>query len=192
MWTRQSLTTHLVKGHRVDFLFFWGHTPKSPGRVDASCLSQWFPAPFVIDGVRYATAEHFMMAEKARLFGDDDALSNILAAKSPPEAKALGRTVRNYDDDAWSAARVDAVVRGNLAKFGQDEALGAFLRSTGRRILVEASPHDRIWGIGLGGSNPAAQQPSQWRGQNLLGFALTEVRARLFGGQKDHSATPLR
>lgn len=182
MWTRDALVEHLAKGNTVDFLFFWGHTPKKEGVVDASCLSQWFPASFEVDGVTYRTAEHAMMAEKARLFGDADALAEILASTSPAEAKAYGRKVRGYDDVAWGRARAEAVVRGNVAKFGQNAELGRFLEGTGSRVLVEASPRDRIWGIGMGASNPDAPIPSRWRGRNLLGFALMEARARLCGG----------
>lgn len=179
MWTRERLIAHMAGGARVKFLFFWGHKPARPGAVDASCLSQWFPRSFTVDGVRYATAEHFMMAEKARLFGDEEALARTLEAKSPAAAKKFGRQVRGYDDAAWEAARFDAVVRGNIAKFEQNEDLGLFLAGTGSRVLVEASPRDRIWGIGMGASNPAASEPSRWRGRNLLGFALMEVRSAL-------------
>ncbi|MBS2015400.1 MAG: NADAR family protein [Deltaproteobacteria bacterium] len=179
MWTRQSLIDHLDSGASVDFLFFWGHTPKAPGAVDASCLSQWFPCSFVVDGTTYPTAEHFMMAEKARLFRDDAALAAILACKTPAEAKALGRTVKGYDDQAWGRARSLAVVQGNVAKFGQNDAFRRFLLGTRDRVLVEASPRDRIWGIGMGASNPDARVPARWRGSNLLGFALMEARAKL-------------
>jgi ribA/ribD-fused uncharacterized protein len=179
MWTRERLIAHLASGGAADFLFFWGHTPKSEGRVDASCLSQWFPAPFVVDGARYLTAEHFMMAEKARLFGDDGAMRAILACGTPAEAKALGRGVKGYDDAAWEKARGPAVVRGNVEKFRQNAEMGAFLRGTGSRVLVEASPRDRIWGIGMGASNPDAPVPSRWRGRNLLGFALMDAREQL-------------
>ena len=179
MWTLQSLVARLDQGNTVDFLFFWGHTPKLPGAVDKSCLSQWFPASFVLDGVTYKTAEHFMMAEKARLFGDDDALAKILACKTPAEAKALGRVVRDYDNERWGRARVPAVVKGNVAKFGQNEGFARFLLGTGERVLVEASPRDRIWGIGMGKSNPDALLPARWRGANLLGFALMEARGKL-------------
>ncbi|WP_394835811.1 NADAR family protein [Pendulispora rubella] len=179
MLTRQGLVERIDAGASFDFLFFWGHTPKLPNVVDASCLSQWFPADFTVDGVGYPTAEHFMMMEKARLFKDDIACEQVLHADSPGAVKAIGRTVRNYDDDVWASARVDAVVRGNLAKFGQNPDLVRFLLGTKKRILVEASPRDCIWGIGLGKDNPAARDPSRWRGQNLLGFALMEVRERL-------------
>jgi ribA/ribD-fused uncharacterized protein len=177
MWTREQLAAHLAGGASVDFLFFWGHTPKRPGVVDAACLSQWFDRAFDVDGVRYATAEHFMMAAKARLFGDAAALARVLASRTPADAKAIGREVRDYDDAAWERARVDAVVRGNVAKFAQHEDLRRFLVGTRELVLVEASPRDTIWGIGLGASNPKARDPARWRGRNLLGFALMEARA---------------
>lgn len=179
MWTRESLVEHLTAGGTAEYLLFWGHTPKSEGTVDPSCLSQWYPSFFVVDGVTYATAEHWMMAEKARLFGDDAALANILRAKTPSEAKALGRTIRDYSEDAWERVRVEAVVAGNLAKFSESAPLRHFLESTRDRVLVEASPNDGIWGIGMSASDPDARLPARWRGRNLLGFALMEVRARL-------------
>lgn len=182
MWTRERLIERLSQASDEapwELLFFWGHTPKRPGVVDASCLSQWFPARFELDGLAYPTAEHWMMAEKARLFGDDATLARILEAPSPAEAKAEGRRVQGYDDLAWSRARYEAVVRGNVAKFEQNPALREFLENTGDCILVEASPQDRIWGIGLGASDPDARNPARWRGENLLGFALMETRERL-------------
>jgi ribA/ribD-fused uncharacterized protein len=179
MRTREQLIVRANAGDAFDFLFFWGHTPKAPGLVDASCLSQWFPCAFELDGVRYTTAEHYMMAEKARRFGDRQALARVLGAATPADAKAAGREVRGYDDAAWDHARGSAVVRGNVAKFGQNAQLGAFLQRTGERVLVEASPRDTIWGIGMGASNPKARNPALWRGRNLLGFALMEAREAL-------------
>lgn len=184
IWTREKLIEHMASPDNaasVDFLFFWGHTPKNEEVTDASCLSQWFPATFVVDGVTYLTAEHFMMAEKARLFRDSARLMKILQCKTPAEAKAHGRAVMGYDDRAWGAARMPSVVKGNVAKFDQNKRMGALLKSTAARVLVEASPRDRIWGIGMGAANPDARRPSKWRGQNLLGFALMEVRRQLFG-----------
>ncbi len=173
----------LIRLHRAgrgaQYLCFWGHKPKHSGRVDRSCLSNWFPAPFELEGVHYATTEHYMMAGKARLFGDADMLAEILAAASPMAAKKLGRKVRNFEDGVWKRHCFDIVVAGNFAKFGQNEALGRYLLATGDAVLVEASPRDRIWGIGMGASNPKARDPERWRGRNLLGFALMEVRARL-------------
>ncbi|MEZ4680734.1 MAG: NADAR family protein [Caldilineaceae bacterium] len=143
------------------------------------CLSQWFPAPFVIDDVTYPTAEHFMMAEKARLFGDEATLAQILAAPHPGAAKALGRQVQGFDDALWAEQRFDIVVRGNQGKFGQNKALHTYLRNTDDKIFVEASPTDTIWGIGLAETDQRVHDPRQWRGSNLLGFALMQVRAEL-------------
>jgi ribA/ribD-fused uncharacterized protein len=164
-------------GAKPRFLFFWGHRPSASGRLGPECLSQWWPAPFVVDGVRYPTAEHFMMAEKARLFGDGEAREKILAAASPAAAKKLGRTVRGFHEQKWTRARFDIVVAGSRAKFGQNAPLAAFLAGTRDRVLVEASPVDRVWGIGLAATNPAAIRPEDWRGLNLLGFALMRARA---------------
>ena len=166
----------------LEFVFFWGHQPPRDGGVGPSCLSQWWPSPFSVDGLAYATAEHFMMAEKARLFGDVDVEARVLAASTPEDAKALGREVQPFDSARWESARFDAVVRGNLAKFGQNPHLWRFLDSTGDAVLVEASPVDAIWGIGLAEDDPRAPRPEEWRGLNLLGFALMEVRARLRAG----------
>jgi ribA/ribD-fused uncharacterized protein len=164
---------------QTEFLFFWGHQPQRDGTTGRGCLSQWWPAPFTVDGVVYATAEHWMMAGKARLSGDDHAVAVVLAAASAKAAKAAGRAVRGFDEQAWVAARFDLAVAGNLAKFRQNPDVGAFLAATQPRVLVEASPRDRIWGIGLTSGNPDAARPSRWRGTNLLGFALMNVRDQL-------------
>lgn len=131
------------------------------------------------------------MACKARLFGDDASLPAILAARTPAEAKNLGRLVRSFDEARWVSARFELVVAGNVAKFGQDPALRAYLFGTGKRVLVEASPRDRVWGIGLGASDDRATDPSRWRGHNLLGFALMEARARLAPARSLGQAGPL-
>ena len=174
-----ALCERFNAGEAFSFLHFWGHRPRPDGRPSHSCFSQWFEADFRIDGVRYSTAEHFMMAEKARLFDDQAMRTRILAAGRPGAAKALGRKVGNFDEAAWAARRFDAVVEGNLAKFSQNPALGRYLLATGQQVLVEASPVDRIWGIGLAKTDPRAADPNTWCGLNLLGFALMVVRARL-------------
>ncbi|NJP68323.1 NADAR family protein [Streptomyces spiramenti] len=167
------------EGHRQKFLFFWAHTPPPGGGVGPGCLSQWWPAPFVLGGVAYPTAEHRMMAAKARLFGNDAVAERILAARHPGEAKALGRQVTGFDEARWSAHRYAVVVEASLAKFRQNRELGDYLRATGRRVLAEASPLDRVWGIGLTADAPGAARPSVWPGRNLLGFALMDARAAL-------------
>lgn len=174
-----ELIAQLNTGLRPKYLCFWGHQPERDGSVGKGCLSQWFPAPFTVEGERFATAEHFMMAEKARLFGDEASRTAVLVAPSPAAAKALGRGVRHFDEARWNAARFEIVVRGNVAKFGQNPVLRDFLLGTGERVLVEASPPDRVWGIGMGVDHPDVLQPRQWRGLNLLGFALMAARDQL-------------
>lgn len=177
----ESLVGEVRAGARVRYLHFWGHTPRADGTVGASCLSQWWPSPFTVDGVGYATAEHWMMAGKARLFQDPEALGRVLAAEHPAEAKKAGRLVRGFDDAVWERERFDIVVEGSVHKFTAHEELRAFLLGTGDRVLVEASPRDRVWGIGISASHQAASDPEHWRGLNLLGFALMEARERLRG-----------
>ncbi|MFJ2115195.1 NADAR family protein [Streptomyces sp. NPDC087850] len=164
---------------RVKYLHFWGHTPRRDGSLNASCLSQWWPAPFTVDGVEYATAEHWMMARKARLFEDGEAERRAVGAANPALAKKAGRLVRGFDETVWERERFGIVVEGSVHKFGQDPGLRGFLLATGERILVEASPLDRIWGIGLAADDARAGDPARWRGLNLLGYALMEARERL-------------
>ncbi|MCW3841002.1 NADAR family protein [Micromonospora yasonensis] len=166
-------------GQRVKYLHFWGHRPQRDGSIGAGCLSQWWPAPFAVDGRTYATAEHWMMWHKAVLFGDNDVAGRILATAHPHQVKSLGRQVRGFDEETWVARRYEIVVAGSVAKFGQHEGLKRFLLGTGDRVLVEASPVDRIWGIGLAADDPRASDPGRWRGENLLGFALMDARDAL-------------
>ncbi|MBB6438390.1 NADAR family protein [Streptomyces candidus] len=175
----EELAAQVNRGERVEFLYFWGHRPRPDGSLGPSVFSQWWESPFTVDGVRYATAEHWMMARKAELFGDEEARRAALEATSPAAAKKAGRLVRGFDDALWQDRRFDIVVEGNVHKFTRHPDLGAYLLGTGGRVLVEASPVDRVWGIGLTADDPRAADPAQWRGHNLLGFALMEVRNRL-------------
>ena len=120
-----------------------------------------------------------MMLGKARLFGDAETGEKIMAADHPRQHKALGRRVTPFDDKVWRRERETIVLTGNRAKFTQNEELRALLLATAGTTLVEASPYDRIWGIGLGAKDPRAQDPAQWRGQNLLGKILTQLREEL-------------
>ena len=177
-----ELEAAIAGGFEPKYVFFWGHQPSSGGRVTKACFSQWWEGPFSADGIEYRTAEHFMMASKARLFGDAVTLERILAAPHPKQAKDLGRSVAGFDEAVWLAHRFEYVVAGNLAKFSQNPELADFLLGTGKRVLVEASPVDRIWGIGLAADSPDAGWPDRWKGLNLLGFALMEVRYQLSRG----------
>lgn len=142
-------------------------------------FGQWTESTFAVDGVTYHCAEQFMMAEKARLFGDAATRAKILASRSPREHKALGRVVAGFDRATWEGARLEIVVRGNRAKFEQNPAMRAALLATEDRLLVEASPLDQIWGVGLRADDRRIHDRAQWRGQNLLGEALMRVRAEL-------------
>lgn len=162
----------------LDYLFFWGHKKAKDGSLSKTIFSQWWEKEFSVNEINYPTAEHFMMAEKARLFDDDDILEEILKAKTPAEAKKLGRKVKNFDDKLWLENRFKIVVEGNYHKFS-DPDYKAFLLGTGNKIIVEASPVDTIWGIGLAQDSSKIYNPNTWRGLNLLGFALMEVRDKL-------------
>ena len=153
------------------FVLFWGGWP-----------SQWHPARFVVDGVEYNCCEQYMMAEKAAVFGDADARERILAARDPAQQKMLGRTVRGFEKAVWDGVCRGIVYSGNLARFSQDEEMGRTLLATGDKTIVEASPTDRIWGVGLAQQDPRAQDPPQWRGTNWLGVALMQVRETLAAG----------
>ncbi|MDD1016514.1 NADAR family protein [Pseudomonas rubra] len=174
-----SLIAAIEQGQAPAYLYFWGHRQKVDGTPDKSCFSQWFEAGFKEQGILYPSAEHYMMAGKARLFNDPATLAKILAASTPAEAKKLGREVAGYDDAAWVAERSAIVEQANLLKFEQNPGLRKFLLSTDGQVLVEASPVDRIWGIGLDAKAPQAADPRQWQGLNLLGYALMRVRERL-------------
>ncbi|WLW51881.1 NADAR family protein [Streptomyces sp. YU58] len=180
--SRDALVRAVRAGERIKYLHFWGHRPRPDGRVGAGCLSQWWPSPFAVDGVTYATAEHWMMAGKARLFEDPEAERRVLEADHPAEAKKAGRLVRGFDEAIWERERFRIVVEGSVHKFAAHAELREFLVNTGDRVLVEASPVDRVWGIGLAADDEAAADPERWRGPNLLGFALMEARGRLREG----------
>ena len=153
-----------------DFVLFW---------QPPSVFSQWTLSPFTVDLVEYSCAEQFMMASKARLFGDDSTLSAILATDDPREHKRFGRQVRHFDHDTWLHERENIAFRGNLAKLSQNENLRLTLLHTGEHQLAEASPYDNIWGIGLKASDHRASSPHTWRGSNLLGQTLEHVRTTL-------------
>lgn len=154
------------------FTFFW----KGP-------FSQWHDSTFVVGGVTFTHAEQYMMYAKALLFGDREAAARILASNSPREQKAIGRNARGFDDAVWVMFREGIVYSGNCVKFRQHPDLRAQLFATRGTTLVEASPVDRIWGIGLAEDDPRAKNRMQWLGLNLLGEALTQVREALLWEQ---------
>lgn len=149
-------------------VFFWG-----------GIYSQWHKAPMTIDGVEYNCCEQYMMHQKALLFGDEDTAEEIMEARDPKEQKALGRKVKGFDSNRWDEACISIVYKGNLAKFSQNPSLKKELLETGDRILVEASPVDKIWGIGLADDAAGIDDPSNWKGKNLLGWSITLVKKHL-------------
>lgn len=175
----QQLQGAVASGARPAYLLFWQHTSAIRGETGKECLSQWYGSRFEIEGVVFKTAEHYMMHRKALLFGDRERAERILCAPDPAEAKAHGRSVRGFSETVWREHRSRICIAGNYAKFSQCTPLREFLLHTNPRVLVEASPVDLVWGIGLSAEHEHASDPLKWRGQNLLGFALMEVRDRL-------------
>jgi ribA/ribD-fused uncharacterized protein len=178
---RESLEAACRQNQQFTFTYFWKHKPPPGGALSDGCFSQWSEHSFKVDGVIYRTAEHWMMASKARLFEDQRVLELILMADSPAQVKKLGQQVRDFDESVWKKHRFDIVTRGNISKFNATAAMRAYLLGTGDNILVEASPMDTIWGIGLAENDTRASKPELWRGDNLLGFALVRARHVLRG-----------
>lgn len=159
-----------------EYIFFYG-----------GCFSQWFPSVFEIYGMKFVTAEQFMMYCKAIVFSDMKAASQILKTSNPEKQKRIGRLVKNFNDEIWDQHKLQVVYMGNYAKFTQNADLNNELKNTGYRLLVEASPTDKIWGIGLGLNNKLIYDRNNWRGQNYLGKIITKVRNDIFKTKKQYS-----
>lgn len=174
-----DLVNDYKEDKELEYLFFWGHQPSKDGTITKSCFSQWWKEDFAVDIEEYCCMEQYMMAEKARLFGDNDIEDKIMQSKEPKEIKSLGRKVKNFDEKLWDKCKYSIVLNGNCAKFMQNKPLMDYLISTEDKILVEASPYDDIWGIKMSVDNNEIKNPLAWKGKNLLGFALMEVRNEL-------------
>ncbi len=155
---------------RDGFVLFWSGWP-----------SNWYPSRFVVDGVTFNCGEQWMMWSKARFFDDQGVMEAILREQTPRGQKALGRKVAEYDDAAWKAVARDLVYRGLLEKFRQNPDLKKALLATGADTIVEASPKDFLWGIGLDKEDPRATRPEEWPGCNWLGEVLMRVRETIRG-----------
>lgn len=145
----------------------------------ASEFSQWHPCEFEIDGNHFNCAEQWMMYGKATLFGDEEIAQKILRTSHPRDQKKLGRKVKNFDDATWQANAKEIVYQGNYAKFTQNDKLKEVLLATAGTTLVEASPTDKIWGIGLDENDARAYSRETWQGTNWLGEVLTQLREDL-------------
>lgn len=156
----------------VDYITFWRLTDPYPE------FSQWYPSEFRGDsGVKYCSAEQYMMAHKALLFNDKESYKLIMAVKSPQRIKQLGRKIKNFSEEAWNEHRYQIVLRGTYLKFSQNEKLREVLLNTKNQVLVEASPVDLVWGAGIDARHVVSE--GHWPGLNLLGQALMEVREKL-------------
>ena len=152
----------------TDMILFWN-----------GIFSNWYPASFVIEGVEYNCVEQYMMAEKARFFNDTEIEQKIMEARLPGNQKGLGRKVQNFDADAWMAVCREKVLPGIIAKFKSHPSLKKLLLQTGDKIIAEASPVDKIWGIGLAPDDTKAQDQANWDGLNILGELTMEARRQL-------------
>ena len=149
-----------------NYIFFW-----------KEAFSQWHMKPFTDHvGRVFNCAEQYMMYHKAFLFRDEETANKIMLATSPADHKKLGRLVQNYDQKVWDAHKRKIVYNGNWLKFTQNPKLLAQLLETEDKTLVEASPYDPIWGIGLDENAPGIEDSNNWKGENLLGYTLTDVR----------------
>lgn len=162
-------TKWVIEQGKSDFLFFWGNDNRKP-------FSQWQPSAFTTGEYTFPTAEHWMMLQKALLFGDEESAKIIMSDPDPSEAKKQGRLVKGFDPIKWDEVKYDLVVEGNVLKFTQNPDMNKKLLDTEDKVLVEASPYDKIWGIGMASIDVDAKNPAKWRGENLLGYALMEVR----------------
>lgn len=179
-YTKETIKQILLKNPETQIIYFWRHQA-TPGTITETCLSQWYNCTFEVEGQVYHTAEQFMMASKARLFNDNEVLAKIMAADDPHDYKKLGREIRGFEPTLWDANKCEIVAKGNKAKFGQNAELKEYLLSTGNAILIEASPYDKIWGIGLDPQQAKQTTIDQWQGEGLLGLVLMEVRDWLRG-----------
>jgi ribA/ribD-fused uncharacterized protein len=172
-----ELRRRVRAGWRPGYVLFLQPFATESTTPGSECLSQWYPAEMEIDGLRFPTAEHYMMWRKARLFGDESIAHSVLADESPDVAKQLGRRVRGFRADTWAQHRLEVVLRGSIAKFEQHPQLREYLLRTHDHVLAEASPVDNLWGIGFEAGDARAMDPLVWTGLNLLGFTLMQARA---------------
>lgn len=144
-----------------------------------SIFSQWAGRSFELDGDLFNCCEQYMMYKKAKLFGDKESAHKIWSACDPAKQKALGKKVKNFDKDKWEAIARDVVYDANYAKFTQNEDCLKELMASGDKIIVEASPYDCIWGIGMSCDDPGVTDEKNWRGTNWLGEAIMKVRENI-------------
>ncbi|SUW00144.1 NADAR family protein [Brachyspira pilosicoli] len=174
-YSLEKLRKDFNSGKKIDFLFFYGHT-NDKKEVTKSSLSQWYIKDFKENDLLFNCMEKYMMYNKALLFDDKDIADEILNNNQPKAIKELGRKVKNFNDELWDKMKYKIVFTGNYYKFSQNADLRNFLLSTKNKVLVEASPYDKVWGIKMKYDDENIENPFFWKGENLLGFALMEAR----------------
>lgn len=174
-YSLEKLRKDFNSGKKIDFLFFYGHT-NDKKEVTKSSLSQWYIKDFKENDLLFNCMEKYMMYNKALLFDDKDIANEILNNNQPKAIKELGRKVKNFNDELWDKMKYKIVFTDNYYKFSQNTDLRNFLLSTKNKVLVEASPYDKVWGIKMKYDDENIENPFCWKGKNLLGFALMEAR----------------
>lgn len=174
-FSRAVIVARFLDGEPLKFTRFWSEGLPDP----RAYFNQWHPSKFEYRGFPFENAEQAMMAEKAALFADFGTLARIFNTPSPRAVKALGREVSGYVDGAWADVRLARVVEISVAKYSQNVNMLQALLATGDSVLVEASPEDRIWGIGMSERDHRCHNPTLWEGENLLGEALMITRQLL-------------
>lgn len=160
-----------------NYVFFYGHTEGRP----FACFSNFYPSKFTADGKNFNCSEQYFMKKKQEMFDPTNVqLANaIMAETSPAKIKAFGRQVKNYDETKWNQERYRVMKEALMYKFGQNQNMKQILMSTGNKILCECTNLDKIWASGLHITDPDRFDETKWKGQNLLGKALMEVRNEL-------------
>ena len=172
-YSKEKIIYKYASGQDLNFTFFW---KTSKGILDEGCFSQWQISHFSFRGIQYSSAEQFMMAHKAIAFNDRETLKEIMNESHPRKIKKLGRQIVNFNSDTWDKYKYCVALIGNYCKFDQNEKMKQILINTGDNIIVEASPYDKIWGVGLNATDSRIMNPFYWEGKNLLGFVLMKVR----------------
>jgi len=147
-------------------------------------FSQWHKCEFHVDGIQFSSAEQYMMSSKAKLFKDFEIADEILKTRNVKKQKALGRQVKNFNQEIWTAHAPQLVFQGNWAKFDQNQNFKKLLLSTKGKTIVEASPYDKIWGIGLTAEDSRSANVAEWQGTNWLGIVLTEIRELMLDNEE--------
>lgn len=160
-----------------NIIAFW--KPKNTANIGSHVLTQWHKCKFKLGNFQYNNTEQYMMMEKAKLFEDDFIYEQLKKPMHPKEYKALGRKIRGFEEKTWDKAKVEIVYKGNHAKFTQNKDLEKYLVQTKDKIIIEASPYDTVWGIGLAVTSDDLLIPENWKGENLLGFILMQVREEI-------------